>query len=78
MKNIKVRQLMAGTAVTVVLAAGGVGTALALDSEESRPKPPPPVVHGPVVESSSPNPWLANDCAIWVDALGEGAKAYGC
>jgi hypothetical protein len=64
MKNIKMRQLIAGTAVTVVVAAAGVGTAIALDSDESRPEPQPPVVPGPVIESSSPNPWAAGTQAM--------------
>ena len=77
MKTSKVRQLVAGTAVTVVLAAAGIGTALALDSEESGPKPQPPVVDGPVTDAA-PNPYAANDCAVLLDVFGEGAQAYGC
>jgi hypothetical protein len=77
MKTSKVRQLMAGTAVTVVLAAAGVGAALALDTNESQPDPRPPVVDGTVTDAG-PNPWAANDCAVLLDVFGEGAQAYGC
>jgi hypothetical protein len=77
MKTSKVRQLIAGTAVTVVLAVAGVGTALALGSDESRPEPQPPSVDGPVTDAG-PNPWAANDCTVLLDVFGEDAHAYGC
>ena len=77
MKTSKVRQLVAGTAVTVVLAAAGVGTALALDSEDGRPEPQSPSVDGTVTDAG-PNSWAANDCAVLLDVFGEGAQAYGC
>ena len=77
MKN-KTRMLLTGTAVAVVLAAAGVGTAMSLDSDENRPERQPSVVEeGPVVDAT-PNPWAANDCAVLLDALGDDAHAYGC
>jgi hypothetical protein len=77
MKTTKVRRLLAGTAATVVLAAAGVGTAIALDSDESRPEPQPPIVEEGTVSDAGPNPW-AVDCAMLLDVFGEDAHAYGC
>jgi len=77
MKTNKVRVFLVGSAAAVVLTAAGVGTALSLDSGESRRPRSPVVGEGPVVDAS-PNPWAANDCAALLDALGEDARAYGC
>ena len=77
MKTMKVRRLLAGTTAAVVLVAGGVGTALALDSDESRPERQLPAVEGPVTDAG-PNPWAVNSCTVLLDALGEAAHVYGC
>ena len=77
MKN-KTRMLLAGTAATVVLAAAGVGTAMSLDSDGSRPERRPPAVEEAPFVDAGPNPWAVNDCTVLLDALGEDAHAYGC
>jgi len=77
MNTNQVRMLLAGTAATVILAAAGIGTAMTLDSDQSRPDPQPSVGEAPVVDAG-PNPWALNDCAVLLDVLGEDAHAYGC
>ena len=77
MNTNQVRMLLAGTAATVILAAAGIGTAMTLDSDQSRPDPQPSVGETPVVDAG-PNPWALNDCAVLLDVLGEDAHAYGC
>ena len=72
------RMFLVGTAAAVVLAAGGIGTAVSLDSDEGRPEPQPPVVEEAPVLDAGPNPWAADSCAVLLDVFGEDAHAYGC
>ena len=74
----KVRMLLAGTAAVIVLAAAGVGTAMSLDSGDTRPERETPVVEEGSVVDATPNPWAANDCAVLLEVFGEAAHAYGC
>jgi len=74
----KTRMLLAGTTATVVLAVAGVGTAVTLDSDDSRPDRRPAVVEEAPVVDAGPNAWAANDCTLLREVYGESAAAYGC